>query len=708
VHRSDWTLGDIPIHAATIALGEVEVAADRAPVEYQIDKKVVNVDQQLTAASGTAVDALQNVPSVTVELDGTVRLRGSGSFTVLIDGRPTVLDPSDALQQIPVGAIENIEIITNPSARYDPEGIAGIINVIMKKERRSGSGGMINVNAGLKDKYGADAMVTFTRPSWSAFFGADYSNRRTTSEQREQRSFLRSGDILYNASEGDGYRLRRSWGLRGGLNLPLGQRDNIGLNLRVGDRSHESAAELGYEEWIGNREDAIAQMIKTNSRRGGQFFSSDLDYRHSFSGNNGHTLSAQLSWMQRDAEEVSSDELLDPRGVVGSGRRTTEDGPMTRLQAKLDYILPLGDAGRFESGYQMNRHDWEDITSLADYDALQGEYRILPEFNRSTTYSGRIHALYAMYGGEYGSWGYQAGLRGERMDRTVEQIDGAGRHHVGLFDLFPSFHSTYTISPLQQLMASYTRRTVRPRGWYLEPFETWTDAFNVRRGNPALTPEYIDAYEAGYQTHLGASLLSFEAYHRVTHDKMEFVRSVYRDNITLRTVQNIGREFSTGAEIMLNIPAFSLWDVYLLGNLYNNRIEGELDGIGFARERFTWNMRFNNTFTLASGTLLQANLSYNSPSVSSQGRTEGYLVTNIALRQEFFGGRLHAILDISDVLRSAARESSAEGPDFTAYSYALQEAPIVMLTLRYNLSESGQERRRAGQRENDENGFEEM
>jgi outer membrane receptor protein involved in Fe transport len=699
-------LGDLRLRPTTIELDEVEVAAERAPVEYAIDKKVINVDRQLTSASGTAVDALQNVPSVTVELDGTVKLRGSGSFTVLIDGRPTVLDASDALAQIPASAIENIEIITNPSARYDPEGIAGIINVIMKKEARSGHSGALNVNTGVNDKYGADALFTITEPGYSFFLGGDYNKRYSTGEEREERSFLNAGQTLFNLSSGDSYRRRNSWGLRGGASVPLGTKDNVSFNLRYGDRSHDGGSELDYREWTDIAPDAPAQFIRTDSRRGGTFFSSNLDYRHSFEGK-GHELAAQLTFMTREGEELSTDELLDVSRTIISGRQATEDGPMQRIQAKLDYTLPLGESGKFESGYQLMMHDWEDATSLADFDQLTGLYTLIPEFSRTTTYSGRVHALYAMYAAAYGDLGFQAGLRGERMDRAVELVNGAGRYHVGLLDLFPSVHASWNISPLQQLMASYTRRIERPRGWYLEPFESWSDAFNVRRGNPALTPEYIDSYEIGAQTHIGTSLLSAEVYHRVTHDKIEFVRSVYRDNITLRSVDNIGQEFATGIELMLNLDIIKIWDAYLLGNLYNNRIEGALNGVDFQQERFTWNARLNNTFTLAPGTLLQANVSYNSPAVSAQGRTEGYVVTNLALRQEFFGGRLFAILDASDVFRTAERESSSSGPDFTAYSYSLQEAPVVMLTLRYTFGSNGKERKREGE-QRDDNGMEEF
>ena len=182
---------------------------------------------------------------------------------------------------------------------------------------------------------------------------------------------------------------------------------------------------------------------------------------------------------------------------------------------------------------------------------------------------------------------------------------------------------------------------------------------------------------------------------------MEFVRSVYRDNVTLRSVENVGKQYATGVELMINLDVLARWDVYLLGNLYDDRIQGSMNNIAFSEQAFTWNVRFNNTFILGPTTMLQANASYNSPSISSQGRREAYFVANVALRQEFFDRRLSATLDVSDALKTAERESTASGPDFSAWSYYHTDAPVVMLTLRYNLNATNNNRIRERNREQD-------
>ncbi|MFZ1730523.1 MAG: TonB-dependent receptor [Bacteroidota bacterium] len=683
-------LGDLNLKIVAIKMDQVEVDAERAPVEYQIDKKVINVDRQLTAASGSAIDALQNVPSVTVELDGTVRLRGSGSFTVLIDGQPTALESSEALQQIPASSIENIEIITNPSARYDPDGVAGIINVIMKKDGKNGTSGLFNLSVGTYDNYRGDFLLTLRKSAYSVYFGADYGKENETGVEQEKREFFTSDTTLFNYSDGSTRRHHSSYGFRGGLDLPLTDRDNVNMGFRYGDRSHSHASELDYEAWTNPESTRLSHLSMSDSRRGGAFYSADLNYRHRFDTPR-HELSAQFSLRHGEGEETSTDELLGLDRILTSGRLATEDGPGSRTQARIDYVLPFNETDKLETGYQFSMHDSKDVTSLAEYNPATQQYELLPKYSHSTSYFRNVQAVYSMYAVEFGDWGVQAGLRGEFTDRRVSLEDSAAEFTINRWDIFPSIHSSYSISATQQIMASYTRRIDRPRGWYLEPFESWSDAFTVRRGNPALIPEYIDSYELGYSTHIGNTLASAEAYHRVTNNKVEFVRSVYRDNISLLTVQNVGQEFSTGVELLFNASVAKFWEVYLLGNLYDYRIEGELNGMSFAEKRFTWNARFNNTFTVTPTTVMQANVSYNSPSVSAQGTTEGYIVANLALRQEFFGRKLSAILDVSDLLQTAKRESTASGPDFTAWNYYLGDGPMITLTLRYNINNGSTE-----------------
>jgi outer membrane receptor protein involved in Fe transport len=306
----------------------------------------------------------------------------------------------------------------------------------------------------------------------------------------------------------------------------------------------------------------------------------------------------------------------------------------------------------------------------------------------------------------------QGGLRTEYTYRSIEVVNQStlsGQYFtIDRWDFFPSVHSSYKFESGEQLMASYTRRIERPRGWALEPFETWMDANNVRRGNPALDPEFIDSYELGGQTILGSISMSAELYYRVTNNKIEDVRSIYsvEDDVILTTFENVGKDFSLGTELMFIFDPFEFWNVNLMGNLYNYKVEGTLYDQSFSEESFNWNTRFNNVFKISKATQLQLNVMYNSPSVSAQGSTEGFATADIAVKQDFFERLLSLTLQVRNILGTAKREFTSEGFDFYKYHYMERESPIVMLNLRLNFNTSKSDRDRERRGEDSDNGFE--
>ena len=243
-------------------------------------------------------------------------------------------------------------------------------------------------------------------------------------------------------------------------------------------------------------------------------------------------------------------------------------------------------------------------------------------------------------------------------------------------------------------MASYTRRIKRPRGWYLEPFITWSDAYNVRRGNPDLEPEYIDSYELVYQRYLGRNLFSIESYYRITHNKVERVRSVYAENVLLHTIENVGKDYMFGAEFTVRLNQLDWWNLNLMGNLYDYRIEGTLYGRPFSRSSFNWTARVNNTFKIGKSTRVQLNGMYNSETVSSQGQRGEMYMANAALKQDFMNRKLSLTLMVRDIFSTGEHEYFSEGPGFYNRRLYTHDAPIVMLTLTYNFNNFKQERDR--------------
>ena len=697
--KKEINLGTISLKQVVIQLEGIESVTEKPALEYKIDKKVVNVEKHYTATSGTAVDVLENVPSVTVDIEGNVQLRGSSNFTVLIDGRPTILEPNDALQQIPASTIENIEIITNPSAKYDPDGTTGIINIVMKKNNElRGTSGIVNLNVGDDDKYGGDFLFNYKRKKYSLLFGANYNKRSHTGESEVENRTFTQDTTSYIQSSGDRDRGREFFGVRGGIELYLSSHDDLIFGFRYGEHSMEGSSRQDYDEWTEPGDQHNPYISQEKSERSGEYYSLNLDYRHRFA-KEGHEISGEAVYSGRDGDDDTVNELRDANNAITSGQHSTEAGPSHRLRLKINYVLPIREKDRFEAGYQSRLRDSEEINELYDYNPESDTYEFQPEFSYTTEYERNIHSLYTMYAGECESFGYQAGLRGEYTDRYIQLVDEDESFTIDRWDYFPTAHVSYKLPAGQQLMASYTRRIHRPRSWYLEPFETWMDAYNVRVGNPALKPEYIDSYELGYQIFFGKNLLSAETYYRKTNNRVERIRSVYEDNITLHSIENVGTDYALGTEFMFNVNLFQLWNMNLMSNIYDYEIKGTLYDEPFSRDSFNWDARMNHTFMLRKSTRLQINGMYHSKSVSAQGERKGFFMTNLAIKQDLMGKNLSATLQIRDLLGTGKHESFSKGKDFYKYSHFTREAPIFMLNISYNINNYRPEREREQERE---------
>lgn len=689
-------LGTIEIKPTAINLDNVVVEGEKNPISYQIDRKVIDVNQMPVSASGTAADILENVPSITVDIDGNVSLRGSQNFTVLVDGRPSVLDAQDVLQQIPAGTIDNIEIITNPSAKYDAEGTSGIINILLKKTKTSGFGGVTNLNAGLNNKYGGDFLFEYKMPDIVANIGLDYNNRFMPGTSKEERNVTLNNITSYSNGSGDSERGRKMFGLRGGIDFIVSENDVIGFIGRFGTREMRMSSNENKIQW--NSVDPLRYFLnnKSFSERSGSFYALSLNYQRKFN-SEGHQLISEFSFRKNDSDEESATELFDS-GILNEGRKTTESGPSSDVEARIDYTLPVGQTSRFEAGYK-GEIDLSDESTGSFITDASGNYIYQDQYSRSIKSDEREHSLYSTYSGEFGNFGYQAGLRGEFTYHSIKVKD-FDEFKVDEMDFFPGLHTSYKFSEGKQVMASYTRRIQRPRGWALEPFETWEDANHIRRGNPSLKSEYIDSYEIGLSSFFGNLSLSAEGYYRISNNKIEHVQSTYSENVTLTTFDNIGKDYSLGTELMANFGIGKFWDVRLMGNLYNYKIKGIIFNESFSRESFNWNTRFNNIVKFTGDTQMQLTFSYNSPSVSAQGTREGFLSTDLAVKQDLFNKSLSLTLQMRNIFGTARHEETSSGPGFYHYHFHEMEAPMVMFNVKFNINNF---RNNEDRRNNDEN-----
>lgn len=697
----DVDLGQIDLEPSVKTLDEAMVIADRPTMTYKIDKKVINVSQQHTSASGTAVEILENIPSVTVDIEGNVSLRGSESFTVLIDNKPTVLDPSDALNQIPASAIENIEVITNPSVKYDPDGNSGIINIITKKNKLQGFNGIVNLNAGMYERYGGDILINWRKERINIFVGADLNNRNMEgSRDTENRTFY-NNSTSFILSNGDFDRGRESYGVRGGFDLILNPRNSLNFETRVGDHNHGGTSITDYQEYTDPITDNNLYISSEESERGGFYYNMNLGYTHKFHKKE-HEIYTLLNYRARDFTKISKNKLIDDSGTKTSGQKSFESGPHDSYRFQVDYTLPLRTNDKFEAGYNLRIDNSNELAETYQYNpvTLVDDYMI--DFMHDVSHERDIHAIYTMYSGETGKFGYQGGLRGEYTYRNITLNETGESSLIDRFDLFPTIHLSYNTEKENQLMASYSRRIQRPRGYYLEPFLTWYDAFNVRTGNPDLNPEYIDSYELSHLMKFGRNSFSVDAYYRITNNKIERTRSVYEENVFLSSFENVGKDYSLGIELMLGLDIQKWWHVDLMGNIYDYRVEGELLGYDFSESSFNWNARFNNTLRLGKSTRVQLNGMYNSPTITAQGERDGFFMANFAVRQSFYKNKLSATLQVRDVFGTMRHSSTYEGLDFYSYYDFQPDTPLVTLTLSYKLNNYRPDRKRRSQDDMDD------
>lgn len=728
-HDKNLHLGNFLLENASANLDEFEVVEKKAAIEYRIDKKVVNVDKQITAEGGTAVEILENVPSVQVDVEGNVSLRGSTSFTVLIDGKPTVLEASDALRQIPSSNIENIEIITNPSVKYDPDGATGIINIVTKKNYLDGLSGIVNGRVGTFDQYGANVLLNYRVNKFNFILGADYDKRPRPGTSVSNRETYVNDTTYYVNSEGDVDRHFERSTFRGGVEYNPTKNDYISLSGNFGRWDMDWTSQLAYEDYTNPETNLFEYNSLDNTTRGGDYYTMDAVYQHDFKkktierdtakikgkgmGNGrttakqgggspqggksaskikqssmfaAHNLKIEFNYRNRNSDESTINQLLDADNKIIGSNKTIENGPSDNLRFYLDYVRPLGKNAKLETGIQFRIGNSTDNTELWLYNTETADYEILPEFTNSTDYQRNIYAAYALGAGKLKNLGYQIGLRGEYTDRKISNSQN-DNFELNRWDLFPTLHFSYDLpGDQQQFMISYTRRIHRPRGWQLEPFITWQDQYNVRQGDPDLKPEYIDSFEAGYINRIKDVFFSLEAYYRITNNMTERITTVYEGNVMLSTFQNIGKDYSLGLEAMLNFDLFKWWEISLSGNYYNYRIDGYLYEDRVDKTSNNWNSRFNNTFKITDNLSFQLTSRYNSASVTSQGERTAVYTMDAAVKWSLFDKKLSISAQGRDLLGTAQRERTASGTDFYSYYKYYPRRPSASLTLTYRFN----------------------
>jgi outer membrane receptor protein involved in Fe transport len=698
------------------ALQTVEVKAQKDMLQSNLDKRVFNVESSIIADGATAVEVLQDIPSVDVDLDGNVTLRGSENVTVLVDGRPSNL----TLDQIPASQIESIEVITNPSARLEPDGMAGIVNVILKKKKESGFNGLISLGGSMTffqnmlffDNYNANLNLNYSYNKINVFFNYNYRSWAHHSAGSLDRYSWFETDSTHLLQENEQNMGGGSHNLRGGIDWYINKQNTLSFSLGYDNNKFKSNSYTysNNSDYI-NLTDIPYQTYDQNGldQSVGNNISASIFYKKVFN-TKGRELTTDVYFSQMN--KISSNEYVQQFSVPDSTPdyyQETNTNELSRDGAlQIDFVTPVGNGGRIETGYKFSyRSVGQDYSLFDGHD----EDSLLQDFTQSNNFlfSEYINAAYFIYSNTFWKkFKVQLGVRGELANTSSDLKSADTVYYNNYLNLFPTIHLRYDINDKHSLQISYSRRVSRPSISQLNPFIDISDKLNLRTGNPNLTPEFVNSFELGYLAIIKKSSINITAFYRQRNDIISRYTQLLEGETdgesytyTLTSYQNLDKSQNFGFEVVYGQQLWKFWKINLNGNFYRVIIDSDsLIDENLSRD-WAWGFRLNQTFSLAKDWDLQLNFRYRSPSITTgsmgwgsggvgQGQRSGSYSLNFGVKKSFFSKNLVVSLNIRDLLYNRYTKvhtySFDEESGYDAWSIREHDSFQVTLSLTYKIN----------------------
>ena len=685
-------------------LKEVTVTGQRSQMKLEVDRKTFTVDQVLAAAGGSASDLLENIPSVEVTTDGEISLRGNTSVEVWINGKASGLtsdNRGEILQQIPAESIERVEVIDNPSAKFSPEGSAGIINIILKRDRKAGYYGSVRAGVNTAGGWNSGASFNYSSGALDAFANLGYRQRKSTGGATSEQTYLHTGTYQNYESESD----NRGGNLfaRAGLTWHATAKDEISLSgmTMQGERDNLSLTPYRYGS-VGAAADNY-MMFRRNTGEGDmQMYHGELGYTHNFGDKHKIDFNLSIDRWKNDDKNFYQDSTIyyDTQAPV---EYTYQYRPMfmnsRSWEAKIDYENQLTDNLKIEAGYDGRfshentpQESWMEEGSWAGGNAVEDR-----DFFNRFIYDIDTHALYATVNTKVGRLGIMAGLRGEYWRVNTESYSWEQEHDASLrepafkkdyFQLFPSLFLNYSLTETSQLQLNYTRRLRRPWGGQLNSFKNTRDASMVSFGNPELTPEYTNSFSLNYLKTWTNHTLSVGTYYRPTTDVIQTVKYNV-DGVIYSTNENVAKSQSAGVEVIAKDKLFRILDLTTTVNAYYYKLDGFSYVIndqvvtGASDENFSWDARMLASLILPYDISFQATGNYRSRSVITQGYRKPNASLDLGLRKTFLNKLFSLSVNWRDVLGTRKWDNYTSTDSFTRHQKNWRD-PRVNFTLTWN------------------------
>jgi outer membrane receptor protein involved in Fe transport len=689
-------LGAISLQSSTADLDEVVVQGEKTLMELSLDKRVFNVGKDLANAGGNASDILMNLPSVAVDPEGNVRLRGSANVRILIDGKPSGLvsfKGSSGLRQLPANLVERVEVITNPSARYEAEGMAGVINIILKKDEKQGFNGSGEVIVGSPLNLGLTANLNYRKNRINWFVNYGLANRVSPGRGKLYQEVVQdefSTLLLQQRSTSTVNSLNNS--LRAGLDYFFSEQSILTASYVWRRSDAHRITDIRYEDYVNTLDNYLGYTLRRQDETEDEpNKEAILNFKKRFD-QKGKELNASFTYLNywERSNQLFTENAFNPMGQTlpkGALTQTSlNDEYENQYLLQVDYTQPFATKGKIETGIRTSFREMEN-DYLVQEKQESGNFETIDGLDNVFLYDENILAVYGIVGNERAKWSYQAGLRAEYTDIETRLVETKESNPRSYTNLFPSGHLNYKANEKNAFQLSYSRRIRRPVYNDLSPYVTFSDQRNFFSGNPNLNPEFTDSYELGHILYLEKSTLFSTLYYRSTQDKIQRIRTVGENGFSVTAPYNLVGEDSYGLEFSGDYVANSWWKLDFNANFFYATVDGSNLNQNFQATTTSMLFRQSSRFTLPKGWDLQVRGNYEARRKTAQGVQKGIFFLDLSASKKILNQRGTLILNVADVLNSRINRYITEGSNFFTEGESQMVLRQINLTFTYRIKQ---------------------